>query len=300
MNTVLSVLIHSSNLEARGKHMTTPTAPRPTQKLVVMELLREAGVDVSDWRNYKGKHPSANPKYCYNWSFEQPGELFVVCIWHSSLSQENGKIVFRRGTKPQERKGTGASVWKKREADFRYALEQAYRQQLPVRVILLEGERRSKQASRVHSRLLDPIHWAVREYNLETGSCLLVRGEMPGGTPTLPPDAELAWFEGERKQAFVYHRSREAGARRAKIADSLKKNGGKLFCEVPGCEFDFSDRYGNLGKGYAQVHHLVPLSKAKNSGRSVRLADLAVVCANCHAMIHLGGACRPLDGLVRR
>ena len=29
-------------------------------------------------------------------------------------------------------------------------------------------------------------------------------------------------------------------------------------------------------------------------GREVKLKDLAVVCANCHAMIHIGGKCRPL------
>ena len=52
---------------------------KPIRKLLVMNLLREIGVDVSQWKNYKGAHASANPKYCYNWSFEQPGEVVVVC-----------------------------------------------------------------------------------------------------------------------------------------------------------------------------------------------------------------------------
>jgi hypothetical protein len=33
-------------------------------------------------------------------------------------------------------------------------------------------------------------------------------------------------------------------------------------------------------------------------GREVKLKDLAVVCANCHVMIHMGGKCRPLAGLI--
>jgi hypothetical protein len=55
---------------------------QPTQRLLVMNLLEEAGVDVSAWANGKGgvRKAASNPKYCYNWSFEQPGELVVLPI----------------------------------------------------------------------------------------------------------------------------------------------------------------------------------------------------------------------------
>jgi 5-methylcytosine-specific restriction protein A len=52
---------------------------RPTKKSLVMDLLKEAGCDVRAWADYGGP-PAANPKYCYNWSFEQPGEFVVLCI----------------------------------------------------------------------------------------------------------------------------------------------------------------------------------------------------------------------------
>ncbi|WP_422110022.1 hypothetical protein [Bradyrhizobium elkanii] len=42
----------------------------------------------------------------------------------------------------------------------------------------------------------------------------------------------------------------------------------------------------------------MPLHKAPKEGRQVLLKDLAIVCANCHAMIHTGGQCRPLEGLI--
>jgi 5-methylcytosine-specific restriction enzyme A len=86
--------------------------------------------------------------------------------------------------------------------------------------------------------------------------------------------------------------------RRAKIAEALDET-GRLVCQVPKCEFDFEERYGELGKGYAQVHHLIPLHKAPKEGRKVLLKDLAIVCANCHVMIHAGGECRLLAGLIR-
>jgi 5-methylcytosine-specific restriction protein A len=279
---------------------------KPIQKFLVMNLLNEVGVDVSQWKNYKGNRPpAANPKYCYNWSFEQPGEVVVACLWHRSLKQEKGKIFFRR--KPRAyasvRKEPGASVWNRRDADFGKNLELAYRQQLPIRVIVIEGDQRKPadlkpKASVVKARLLDPTAWAVTEYDYATGECLLERGKKPVLPAVGSSDLELSWFEGKWKRAFVYHRRREARARREKIQATLRANGGKLICEVQHCGFDFAKQYGTLGEGYAQVHHLLPLSKSPKDGREIKLKDLAIVCANCHVMIHAGGKCRPLARLI--
>ncbi len=279
---------------------------KPTQKLLAMDLLEEAGVDVSQWKNYKGAQPAANPKYCYNWSFEQPGERVVVCLWHRGLKRGNGKVFFRRRPRAYAsvREEPGASVWNRRDADFGKNLELAYRQQLPIRVIVVEGEQRNPadlkpKASVVKARLLDPIAWAVTEYDYPTGECLLERGKKPVLPAVDSADLELSWFEAAKwKRAFVYHRRREAEARRKKIQEALRVNEGKLICEVPNCGFDFAEQYGALGEGYAQVHHLLPLGKAPTDGREPKLKDLAIVCANCHVMIHAGGECRPLQGLI--
>jgi 5-methylcytosine-specific restriction protein A len=67
---------------------------------------------------------------------------------------------------------------------------------------------------------------------------------------------------------------------------------------VPNCGFDFAKTYGETGKGYAHVHHTIPLNEAPNEGMVVPLDKLAIVCANCHAMIHRGGVCRPMDKLL--
>ena len=39
----------------------------PKEHLRVMDLVREAGIDVSDWQNFKGgaEKAASNPKYCY-------------------------------------------------------------------------------------------------------------------------------------------------------------------------------------------------------------------------------------------
>ena len=110
-------------------------------------------------------------------------------------------------------------------------------------------------------------------------------------------DEEMEAFEGEERFALIRHRKREQKLRDAKLAQALNKN-GSLCCEVPRCGFNFEKVYGTIGKGFAHVHHLKPLGDRKVPSETP-LKELAIVCANCHAMIHCGGKCRPLDKLIR-
>jgi 5-methylcytosine-specific restriction protein A len=83
------------------------------------------------------------------------------------------------------------------------------------------------------------------------------------------------------------HLSRE---RNRKLVEQKKKltlaENGKLACEC--CEFDFASFYGPLGNGFAECHHITPLSSLAST-RKTKLADLAIVCANCHRMLHRSG-----------
>ncbi len=110
-------------------------------------------------------------------------------------------------------------------------------------------------------------------------------------------DPELRALEGVVQYRIVRHRSRERTLRDAKLGFAIER--GPLRCEVPGCGFDFAAKYGPLGEGYAQVHHRTPLSSSDTVVETT-LSDLAIVCANCHAMIHLGGESRALDSLIQR
>jgi 5-methylcytosine-specific restriction protein A len=63
------------------------------------------------------------------------------------------------------------------------------------------------------------------------------------------------------------------------------------------CEMNFSSVYGDLGKEYIEAHHLTPLSQLK--GQKVALdvrKDFAVLCANCHRMIHRSGLVDDIAG----
>lgn len=52
------------------------------------------------------------------------------------------------------------------------------------------------------------------------------------------------------------------------------------------CGFNFSSVYGELGKGFIEVHHKTPVSQMGGAYRLNPVGDLAPVCPNCHAMLH--------------
>lgn len=68
----------------------------------------------------------------------------------------------------------------------------------------------------------------------------------------------------------------------------FRKN-GKLDCEV--CGFEFKEFYGDLGVGFIECHHRKPLFELDEETETT-LDDLALVCSNCHRMLH-----RDLDTL---
>jgi 5-methylcytosine-specific restriction protein A len=78
----------------------------------------------------------------------------------------------------------------------------------------------------------------------------------------------------------VRERSRKLVAQRKEQALSAT---GSLACEA--CGFDFAKVYGPHGEGFIECHHTLPVSKLTPGSRT-KLQDLALVCANCHRMIH--------------
>lgn len=91
------------------------------------------------------------------------------------------------------------------------------------------------------------------------------------------------FLEGKILTKTHKYRERNSKAVKQKKKSVLEKE-KKLVCEI--CCFDFADFYGNtLGYGFAECHHIIPLSQLTENHKT-RIEDLAIVCANCHRMIH--------------
>lgn len=96
----------------------------------------------------------------------------------------------------------------------------------------------------------------------------------------------LGFPEGKRIEKM--HKARERNRKVIQLAkqEHAKKHKGCLPCEV--CGFDFSKKYGEkIGGSFLEAHHKTPLSELEeNQGIETTVSDLAMVCANCHRMLH--------------
>lgn len=88
----------------------------------------------------------------------------------------------------------------------------------------------------------------------------------------------------EGKRLLRIHKSIE---RRHKIVKEKKAlvlaSTGDLKCEV--CRFSFRKAYREYGEGFAECHHIQPLAEIKGETLTT-VDDLAIVCANCHRILH--------------
>ena len=101
---------------------------------------------------------------------------------------------------------------------------------------------------------------------------------------SIAPDVDMPLVVTEGGPKWIAHfvRERNRALVEEKKAVVLKKN-GSLKCEV--CRFDFFEYFGPLGENFCEVHHRLPLAQADGAVET-RLEDLAIVCSNCHRMLH--------------
>ena len=92
----------------------------------------------------------------------------------------------------------------------------------------------------------------------------------------------------EGKRIEKIHKARERNRKVVTLAkqEHARKHKGNLPCEI--CGFDFSKKYGKeIGDFFLEAHHKTLLSKLDEiQGTQTTVSDLAMVCANCHRMLH--------------
>ena len=197
---------------------------RPDARHAVMDLVAQARIDVSAWavkvdpknpgHAMPVAQPRANPKYCYDWAFGDEAQGYVLCVWHASLKviqlpigpgigyEENirelalslDRIAIDRSRDTAER--NRARDQARRARAFDIALQRAFHKNVPVQLIINEGDRRpldelGKSKSTVKLRKLDTERWFVHSYNKE-GLPLLVRAiprQNPDGSTPLHVEA---------------------------------------------------------------------------------------------------------------
>lgn len=255
----------------------------PKEHELVMDLVDEAGVDVSGWANFAGGPDKAasNPKYCYEWSFVEPKKVVVLNLWYGLIEERNGTILqeFNMRQVGHKFRRSGNYIGERRAQRMDSAIQTAIREKLPVRVIVCEGDRRDAEdpeakASHVQKRLLDPLPWAVTAYDPRTGQCVVSRSTEPPifldqfslrEDPSAPPERRAA-------SGQIFLRSRTVRLR------ALVRAQGKCeWCHEPG--FAMAD-----GRVFLETHHVVPLA---DGGRDTP-DNVVALCPNHHREVHHG------------
>jgi 5-methylcytosine-specific restriction protein A len=247
-----------------------------------MDLVRDAGIDVSDWANFSRgpKWAAANPKYCYAWAFVRPEHVVVLNVWYDDLREQDGVITlegnFREHAAFHSQAG-GKAVWQKRAAGFDHAVHTAASAPLPIRTIINDGVRRERgnvraRASEVKARVLDPVPWQVTSYDPDTGDFVLTRGAIRfadqfslAGPPDSPTEMRSA-------SGMVYVRDQ------AVRQFALNRAAGRCeCCHVIG--FTMDD-----GSAFLETHHVIPLSE----GGPDSILNVVALCPNHHREAHYG------------
>lgn len=99
----------------------------------------------------------------------------------------------------------------------------------------------------------------------------------------------------EGKSVLATHKRYERNSSLIKKVKEQRLNDDPfLQCEV--CGFSFMETFGDIGKGFIEAHHLKPLSE-RDGEHVTNKKDIALVCSNCHNMLHKGDPVFSLEDL---
>lgn len=113
-----------------------------------------------------------------------------------------------------------------------------------------------------------------------------------GLSPSKPKSPPVEWQDvdamsfpegNEKRKLHLFKERNRELVRRAKAIYAEKDP--LLRCQV--CNFSFVEKYGERGRRIIEAHHKVPIAELK-AGTKTRIEDIALVCANCHRMLHYG------------
>lgn len=103
-------------------------------------------------------------------------------------------------------------------------------------------------------------------------------------------EEEKHQIEGRLTEAKVLRRQRNRNARQKCLEAS------NYTCYV--CGFNFEKVYGEIGKGFIEVHHKTPLSEYDEE-HEIPQSELCALCSNCHSMVHRNKKALDVDELKR-
>ena len=227
-------------------------------------------------------HEATCRNWNWSWSFvNEAGRFVIFGVW--DVHDEGGRALIFSEDWALNRKGKHQSAWPQSREHIR----------------LVEDDGYALRTFPMHKAPNDPddpdAPWKIASFVAELHDRRLQRigrdwfAVADDAINYLPEEVEHdeALLEGATEPVLINKYERNLTARR----QCIEHHGIK--CVV--CEFDFERNYGELGRGYIHVHHIVPLSQIRGEYEVDPVRDLLPVCPNCHAMIHSTRPARTIE-----
>jgi len=216
-----------------------------------------------------------NPK----WILEEP--ILTLELYVKNPKSRTSKKIIKGSKLPEELKQLWKSLGGSRSCNFRNINGVCQKMQ---NFICLDPDCKTKgQHGRPNGNHLDKEVWDEFYDKPEAlkKACQSIRAKMKEDALKSSEKIEndgVSALKGESIEQRSYRRKRDLRLRQAALDDS----GG--VCAV--CDVNYSKVLGGKGIRVLQVHHKRQLSQLTAPQLNTP-DDLAVVCANCHALIHL-------------
>jgi 5-methylcytosine-specific restriction protein A len=208
-----------------------------------------------------------------------PGKASKEVVELSQLLNEMGSQIANRASDFRNANGVYMKVMNFRRFDPAY---------------ISQGKKGLQRGGKMEEEVWE--HFAVQPSELARTAKAIRQIVMKGQIPTAVQEEEDDLAEAEEGRILTrLHMGRERSHSliEKKKASALKVH-GRLQCEA--CSFNFEAAYGSRGSGFIEAHHTKPLYRLL-PGDKTRLADLALLCSNCHRMIHARRPWLTVDGL---
>lgn len=122
----------------------------------------------------------------------------------------------------------------------------------------------------------------ANNFLIATGFVVIDKQGNPIAIEPAEEDEAKEFWEG--RESYARHRRLERKPALGRAVKSKRLRTDKsLRCDV--CSFSFLEQFGPRGAGFVEAHHTRPVSQLKGH-KKVEPAEIALVCSNCHRMLH--------------
>lgn len=185
---------------------------------------------------------------------------------------------------------------------FMSETEKVLKEQLPEELFLRKWNTNNEENPELEFKLKDSFSevdwvWIVQDFYLfvhrEILNLYKPKGKDAIKTDFENPEDEIIAIEGNTVLATHKRYERNSGLVASTKKKAFEKN-KMLNCEV--CGFSFLENYGSIGEGFIEAHHKYPLNE-REEATVTKEKDLALVCSNCHRMLHRGNPTYSIEDL---